>query len=88
VTTAISPWQTKAAPHWMRNYLFNGYRRISGELIFFGIPFAIGASRDALRYYFCKPIHLQDMRRILGQRVTMSIRTAKPDISPQVHIIE
>jgi len=38
----ISPWQTKSAPHWMRNYLFNGYRRISGELLFFGIPFAIG----------------------------------------------
>jgi UcrQ family len=44
--TAISPWQTKAGPHWLRNYLFNGYRRISGELVFFGIPFAIGVSRD------------------------------------------
>ena len=50
--TAISPWQTKAAPHWIRNYLFNGYRRISGELVFFGIPFAIGVSRDALKYCF------------------------------------
>lgn len=27
----------------MRTYLFNGYRRISGEILFFGIPFAIGA---------------------------------------------
>ncbi|KAJ3497038.1 hypothetical protein NLJ89_g10401 [Agrocybe chaxingu] len=36
------PWQTKAAPHWIRSYLFNGYRRISGELFFFGVPIAIG----------------------------------------------
>jgi hypothetical protein len=27
-----------------RNYLFNGYRRIAGELIFWVIPFGIGAS--------------------------------------------
>jgi hypothetical protein len=52
LTTAISPWQTKAAPHWMKNYIFNGYRRLSGEVVFFAIPFAIGVSRDALRYCF------------------------------------
>ena len=52
--TAISPWQTKAAPHWMRNYLFNGYRRISGELIFFGIPFALGVCSWCFEIYcFC-----------------------------------
>ncbi|EKM78391.1 QCR8 subunit 8 of ubiquinol cytochrome-c reductase complex [Agaricus bisporus var. burnettii JB137-S8] len=39
---AISPWQTKAAPHMFRNYLFNGYRRISSELIFWVLPFGIG----------------------------------------------
>ncbi|KAF8153036.1 cytochrome b-c1 complex subunit 8 [Crassisporium funariophilum] len=39
---SISPWQTKAAPHWLRSYLFNGYRRISGELLFFGVPIAVG----------------------------------------------
>lgn len=27
-----------------RNYLFNGYRRISSELIFWVLPFGIGAS--------------------------------------------
>jgi len=42
VQYTISPWQTKAAPHWVRSYLFNGYRRLSGEFLFFGIPFAIG----------------------------------------------
>ncbi|CAA7266223.1 unnamed protein product [Cyclocybe aegerita] len=42
VEYTISPWQTKAAPHWIRSYLFNGYRRISGELFFFGIPIAVG----------------------------------------------
>lgn len=39
---AISPWQTKAAPHFLKNYLFNGYRRISAEVLFFGIPVAVG----------------------------------------------
>ncbi|KAG5642278.1 hypothetical protein DXG03_003055 [Asterophora parasitica] len=41
-TTAISPFQAKAAPHMIRNYLFNGYRRLGGELIFWIIPFATG----------------------------------------------
>ncbi|EAU83901.1 hypothetical protein CC1G_10306 [Coprinopsis cinerea okayama7 len=41
-TYTISPYQTKTAPHWARNYLFNFYRRIGGELLFFGIPFALG----------------------------------------------
>ncbi|KDR77122.1 hypothetical protein GALMADRAFT_246320 [Galerina marginata CBS 339.88] len=39
---AISPFQTKAAPHWLKSYVFNGYRRLSGEILFFGIPFAVG----------------------------------------------
>ncbi|TFK31798.1 cytochrome b-c1 complex subunit 8 [Crucibulum laeve] len=39
---SISPYQVKAAPHLIRNYLFNGYRRLSGELLFFAIPFALG----------------------------------------------
>ncbi|KAF8960887.1 cytochrome b-c1 complex subunit 8 [Flammula alnicola] len=42
VQYTISPWQTKSAPHWLKSYLFNGYRRISGEVLFFGIPVAIG----------------------------------------------
>ncbi|KJA23809.1 hypothetical protein HYPSUDRAFT_104568, partial [Hypholoma sublateritium FD-334 SS-4] len=42
VQYTISPYQTKAAPHWLRNYIFNGYRRLSGEVLFFGIPIAIG----------------------------------------------
>ncbi|KAH6891742.1 cytochrome b-c1 complex subunit 8 [Coprinopsis sp. MPI-PUGE-AT-0042] len=41
-TYSISPWQTKAAPGWAKTYLFNFYRRIGGELIFWGIPFGIG----------------------------------------------
>ena len=36
----------------MRNYIFNGYRRISGELVFFGIPFAVGVSRDDFKILF------------------------------------
>ncbi|TFK29424.1 hypothetical protein FA15DRAFT_677685 [Coprinopsis marcescibilis] len=38
----ISPYQTKVAPHWARTYLFNFYRRVGGELLFFGVPIAIG----------------------------------------------
>ncbi|KAF8241042.1 hypothetical protein L208DRAFT_1420173 [Tricholoma matsutake] len=38
----LSPFQSKTAPHMLRNYLFNGYRRISAEAVFFVIPFAIG----------------------------------------------
>ena len=75
----------------MRNYLFNGYRRISGELVFFAIPFAMGVSRDVLKLnFFGKTVNfnLQDTRYILGQRITMNIRTAKPDILPRVHITE
>jgi ubiquinol-cytochrome c reductase subunit 8 len=26
-----------------RNYLFNGYRRLAGEFIFWALPFSIGA---------------------------------------------
>ncbi|KXN82373.1 Cytochrome b-c1 complex subunit 8 [Leucoagaricus sp. SymC.cos] len=37
----ISPWQTKSAPQMFRSYLFNGYRRLSGEFIFWAIPFGI-----------------------------------------------
>ncbi len=39
---AISPWQTKAAPNMFRNYLFNGYRRLAGEFVFWAVPFGIG----------------------------------------------
>ncbi|KAF8892953.1 cytochrome b-c1 complex subunit 8 [Infundibulicybe gibba] len=42
VTYTISPWQSKAAPNMLRNYLFNGYRRLSGEALFFLIPFGAG----------------------------------------------
>ncbi|KAF8063558.1 cytochrome b-c1 complex subunit 8 [Lyophyllum atratum] len=38
----ISPNQSRAAPHMIRNYLFNGYRRLSGELVFWLIPFGMG----------------------------------------------
>ncbi|KAI4527045.1 cytochrome b-c1 complex subunit 8 [Schizophyllum commune] len=38
----ISPYQSKAAPNMIRTYIFNAYRRLSGEAFFFVIPFAIG----------------------------------------------
>ncbi|KAF9011898.1 cytochrome b-c1 complex subunit 8 [Cyathus striatus] len=42
ITYTISPYQTKIAPHMFRNYLMNGYRRLSGEFVYFAIPFALG----------------------------------------------
>jgi ubiquinol-cytochrome c reductase subunit 8 len=42
VLPAISPFQAKAAPNMLRNYLFNAYRRLSKEFLFFSIPFATG----------------------------------------------
>ncbi|KAF9022347.1 hypothetical protein BDZ89DRAFT_1163294 [Hymenopellis radicata] len=38
----LSPFQSKAAPHWARDYLFNGYRRLSKEAIYWVIPFSFG----------------------------------------------
>ncbi|KAM6501114.1 Cytochrome b-c1 complex subunit 8 [Amanita muscaria] len=38
----ISPFQARAAPNWLRSYIFNGYRRLSGEALFFLIPIGIG----------------------------------------------
>ncbi|GLB42975.1 putative ucrQ family protein [Lyophyllum shimeji] len=42
VEYTISAYRAKAAPHMLRNYLFNGYRRLSGELVFWLIPFGMG----------------------------------------------
>jgi len=39
---AISPYQTKAMPNMVRNYVFNFYRRVSAEAIYFLVPFGIG----------------------------------------------
>ncbi|KAF8895890.1 cytochrome b-c1 complex subunit 8 [Gymnopilus junonius] len=38
----LSPYQAKAGPHWLKSYIFNGYRRIAGEVFFFGIPMLVG----------------------------------------------
>ncbi|KAF8912661.1 cytochrome b-c1 complex subunit 8 [Mucidula mucida] len=42
---SLSPFQSKAAPHWARDYLFNGYRRLSKEAVYWVIPFGFGSSR-------------------------------------------
>ena len=56
--SALSPYQVKAAPHWLRHYLFNGYRRLSGELFFFGVPFVLGMSPFLLPWYHDgDPVH-------------------------------
>ncbi|KAI0672435.1 cytochrome b-c1 complex subunit 8 [Trametes maxima] len=42
VTYTISPFKTRAVHNLLRNYIFNGYRRLSKEAVFWVIPFAIG----------------------------------------------
>ncbi|KIY49831.1 hypothetical protein FISHEDRAFT_72455 [Fistulina hepatica ATCC 64428] len=33
---------SKTGPHWLRSYIFNGYRRLSQEAFYFLIPATIG----------------------------------------------
>ncbi|KAL0576494.1 Cytochrome b-c1 complex subunit 8, mitochondrial [Marasmius crinis-equi] len=41
VQYALAPNQAKVAPKMIRTYVFNFYRRVSAEAIYFVIPFAI-----------------------------------------------
>ncbi|KAI0753273.1 cytochrome b-c1 complex subunit 8 [Daedaleopsis nitida] len=41
---SISPWQQRAAHQLIRNYIFNGYRRLSSQLVYWVVPFAFGYS--------------------------------------------
>ncbi|KAF8063975.1 cytochrome b-c1 complex subunit 8 [Lyophyllum atratum] len=38
----LSPFFLRAAPHMFRDYLFNGYRRLSHEFPYWAIPFGMG----------------------------------------------
>lgn len=42
--TAMAPQRQRAAHHLFRNYLFNGYRRLSVQVPYWIVPFAIGES--------------------------------------------
>jgi ubiquinol-cytochrome c reductase subunit 8 len=41
-TYTLSPYQSKAAPNMIRNYLFNGYRRLAAEAVFWIVPATLG----------------------------------------------
>ena len=45
LSAALSPFQMRATPNLLRSYLFNGYRRISREALYFLVPFGLGALR-------------------------------------------
>ncbi len=47
--TGMSPFRQRAAKNLFTSYIFNGYRRLSSELVFWVIPFAIGTSSRASR---------------------------------------
>ena len=40
----MSPFRQRAAKNLIQSYIFNGYRRLSGELVYWAIPFALGTS--------------------------------------------
>jgi hypothetical protein len=42
VTTALSPFRQRAAKGMITGYIFNGYRRLSSQFIYWSIPFALG----------------------------------------------
>ncbi|RDX40823.1 hypothetical protein OH76DRAFT_1365611 [Lentinus brumalis] len=42
VTYGMSPFRQRAAKNLFTSYISNGYRRLSSELVFWVIPFAIG----------------------------------------------
>lgn len=62
--TAVSPFQAKAAPHWLRSYIFNGYRRLSGEALFFLVPFGIGAYASLEHTFACSDTYLNRIRSV------------------------
>ena len=50
----MSPFRQRAAKNLIQSYIFNGYRRLSGELVYWAIPFALGASsRHVSPFFLC-----------------------------------
>lgn len=43
LSTGVSPFRQRAAHNLIRSYIFNGYRRLSSQAIYWVIPFALGA---------------------------------------------
>ncbi|KAI0705517.1 cytochrome b-c1 complex subunit 8 [Earliella scabrosa] len=42
VQYSLSPFRQRAAQNLISSYIFNGYRRLSGQLVYWVIPFAMG----------------------------------------------
>ena len=42
-TPALSPMRQRVAKHMFRGWLFNGYRRLSAQVVYWIIPFAGGS---------------------------------------------
>ena len=55
-SAGLSPFRQRAAKNMFKNYIFNGYRRLSGELVYWAIPFALGTS--SVRHVFPPPLPL------------------------------
>ncbi|KAI9056442.1 hypothetical protein FKP32DRAFT_1599170 [Trametes sanguinea] len=45
VTYSLSPFRQRAAHKMITNWVFNGYRRLSSQAVYWVIPFAMGKSQ-------------------------------------------
>ena len=77
--SALFLYQVKAAPHWLRHYLFDGYRHLSGELFFFGVPFVLGMSPFLLLGTMMVTLSIKAIASTHGRSALMNTRTAKLD---------
>jgi len=68
-SSAISPWQTKAAPNMFREYLFNGYRRMAGEFKFWAIPFGVGMQHPCFMLGVSQPLFYRLCYLRMGQEL-------------------
>jgi hypothetical protein len=65
----------------IRNYLFNGYRRISAEALFFLIPFGTGEFSFSRSFPTITTTHLQATQSTPGQKATTPTSTVKQGTS-------
>ena len=59
-TIALSPQRQRAAHNLIRNYVFNGYRRLASHVPYWIVPFAIG--EQSLSTYICSTVYRRCMQ--------------------------
>lgn len=88
LSIAISPFQARAAPQMLQNYLFNGYRRLASQAPYFAIPFAVGTRAHSPIHPHTSYLRLQATASTAGPTVVTHGKTAKRGISHQENTID